>query len=210
MSRYRYHQKTRPTSSTIAQNLGEGHEMEFGLPKLSTCVLGDQVDPLKNIALPPNETSAQNLLDAHDIAAAPSPCGIRTVLNLDQVEPLKVKTKLSLSDAAQKLAAGHVMLSRKVGPPARGWGGDQVFPLNITTSACCRPPATAQNVAVGQETAAPNMPSFTGPDQRDPLKVLTRPPHVPLVAAQKVADGHDTERIVLEPSLAPADQVDPL
>jgi hypothetical protein len=25
-----YHQKARPTSSTIAQNLGEGHEMEFG------------------------------------------------------------------------------------------------------------------------------------------------------------------------------------
>ena len=63
---------------------------------------------------------------------------------------------------------------------------------------------------MGQEIAEPNMPSFFGPDQRDPLKVQTRPPHVPLVAAQKFADGHDTERIVLEPSLAPADQVDPL
>ena len=106
------HQKARPTSSTIAQNAAEGHEIAFGMPKLSTCVLGDHVDPLKNVARPRNEISPQNLLDAHDIAIAPSLRGTGTPLNLDQVEPLKVRTRLLLSDAAQKLLAGHDMLTR--------------------------------------------------------------------------------------------------
>ena len=106
------HQKIRPTLSTTAHSRGAGHEMAPGLPDWSTVMLADHLDPLKNSALPPNETSPQNVLDAHDNPMAPSDSGSGMVWRPDQVEPLKVRTWLLLSDAAQKLLAGHVMLSR--------------------------------------------------------------------------------------------------
>jgi len=94
------------------------------------------------------------------------------------------------SEALQKVDDGHDMLVRNVPALPSEIGADHFDPLKVTTCADSSPPATAQNVGVGQETGPPIIPMSTGADQPVPFHVRA---WLSMTATQNVEDVHETD-----------------